>query len=77
MPLDALWHAEANALLRAAEPYGGSLLGGSVSVVVDRQLCRSCDEVLPYMGLQLGNPTVRFHDPFGRVKTMKDGRWLD
>lgn len=29
-PNDALFHAEANALLRAAEPYGGTLAGRAI-----------------------------------------------
>ncbi len=74
-PNNALFHAEANALLRAAEPYSGSLAGREVDVRVDRRVCRSCDTVLPYVGIQLGNPTVRFHDPYGNVSTMRDGRW--
>ncbi len=74
-PNDALFHAEANALMRAAESYGGTLVGRELDVRVDRRICRSCDTVLPYVGLQLGNPTVRFRDPYGNVTTMRDGRW--
>lgn len=76
-PNDALFHAEANALMRAAEPYGGSLAGRTIEMRVDRSLCRSCGVVLPYIGLQLGNPTVRFIDAFGRLKTMKNGQWQE
>lgn len=76
-PNDALFHAEATALLRAAGVRRNSLAGRTVSISVDRELCRSCEVVLPKMGVELGNPTVRFQDPDGRVKTMKDGRWLD
>lgn len=64
-------------MLRAAEPYGGSLYGRSIDVYVDRRLCRSCGTVLPRIGLELGNPTIRFRDPFGVVRTTKDGRWQE
>lgn len=73
-PNDALFHAEINALLRAAEPYGGSLAGRTNEMRVDRRLCPSCGKVLPYIGLQLGNPTIRFVDPYGNITTMRDGR---
>ncbi len=58
-PNDALFHAEINALLRAAEPYGGSLAGRTIEMRVDRVLCRSCQSVLPSLGTEIGNPTVR------------------
>lgn len=74
-PNDALFHAEANALMRAAEPYGGTLTGRTIEMRVDRGLCGSCEKVLPAIGMELGNPTVRFRNPYGAVKTMKDGRW--
>jgi len=74
-PNDALFNAEANALMRAAETYGGTLAGCTIEMRVDRPLCPSCGVVLPYVGLQLGNPTVRFVDPFGNVSTMRHGRW--
>ncbi|MEQ1713480.1 MAG: hypothetical protein ABL908_19070, partial [Hyphomicrobium sp.] len=76
-PNDALFHAEANALMRAAEPYGGTLAGHAIEVRVDRPMCGSCEAVLPFIGLELGNPTVRFRGPHGTVKTMKNGRWQD
>lgn len=39
-PNDALLHAEAvNALLRAVEPYGGTLAGRTIELRVDRRLC--------------------------------------
>ena len=74
-PNDALFHAEANALIRAAEPYDGSLAGRTIEIIVDRSRCPSCSTILPYIGLQLGNPTVRFIDPYGNISTMRDGRW--
>ena len=76
-PNNALFHAEANALLRAAESYGGLLAGRTIEVRVNRGLCSSCGEVLPCIGLQLGNPTVRFIDAYGRLKTMKNGQWQE
>lgn len=75
-PNDALFHAEANALLRAAEPFGGSLAGRTIEMRVDRPLCPSCDAVLPYLGAQIGNPTVRIIDGAGDIWIMRDGIWI-
>jgi hypothetical protein len=76
MPNNALYHAEATVLLRAARENRGTLSGKSIEVTVDRRICPSCDEVLPYIGLELGNPEVTFFDPFGNVRTMRDGVWI-
>jgi hypothetical protein len=76
-PNDALFHAETTVLLRAARENGGSLAGQTLEVFVDRPMCRSCDLVLPYVGWELGNPTVTFVGPTGLRKTMRNGRWLD
>jgi hypothetical protein len=75
-PNDAMFHAEANALLRAAEPYGGSLAGRTIEMRVDRRLCNSCDKALPGLGTQIGNPTVRIIDGTGAIWTMRDGTWI-
>lgn len=75
-PNDALFHAEANALLRAAEPYGGSLVGRTIEMRVDRPLCPSCDAVLPHLGAQIGNPTVKIIDGAGNIWIMRDGKWI-
>ncbi len=75
-PNDALFHAEANALMRAAEANGGSLLGRVIDMRVDRRLCDSCDDVLPLIGNLLGNPTVRVIDGTGAVWIMRDGNWV-
>jgi hypothetical protein len=32
--------------------------------------------LLPYIGLELGNPTVTFVDPDGSSRTMRDGSWM-
>lgn len=74
IPNIAVYHAETTVLLRAAAASGGSLEGRDLTVYVDRVLCRDCEKVLPYVGLQLGNPTVRFIDPYGIIKEMRDGR---
>jgi hypothetical protein len=47
------------------------------TVHVDDKLCNNCEAVLPYVGLELGNPTVTFVDPTGTTRTMRDGAWLD
>lgn len=75
-PNDALFHAEANALMRAAQPFGGTLAGRTIEIRVDRPLCRSCGDVLPAVGLQLGNPTARITDGNGDLWIMRDGIWL-
>jgi hypothetical protein len=75
MPNNGLYHAEANALMRAAEPTGGSLAGRTIDLTGDRRLCGSCEQVLPLVGLQLGNPTVRIIDGTGAVWIMRDGGW--
>ena len=77
MPNDALYHSEATALLRAARHSGGTLEGRTIEVRVDRSRCRSCDRLLPLVGLELGNPTVTFIGPTGGRKTMQNGRWSD
>ena len=75
-PNDAVFHAEANVLMRAARQSGGSLVGRTLEVSSDRPMCRSCDEVLPHIGLELGNPTVTFVGPSGIGKTMRNGVWI-
>lgn len=74
-PNDALYHAEATVLLRASRMNGGSLAGLRFEVHTDRPMCRSCETVLPRLGLELGNPTVTFVGPNGARLTMRDGIW--
>lgn len=76
-PNDALYHAEATALIRAARQSGGTLKGRTIEVKVDRPRCRSCDSLLPFVGLELGNPTVTFIGPYGARRTMRNGKWSD
>lgn len=76
-PNDAVYHAETTCLLRAARANRGSLAGEAVVMTVDRPLCPSCREVLPKVGLELGNPTVTILDEQGGVlRVMRDGEWL-
>lgn len=75
MPNNGLFHAEANALLRA-EAGGRYLSGRIIDMQVDRRLCRSCEDVLPLVGLQVGNPTVRITDGTGALWIMRDGIWV-
>jgi hypothetical protein len=77
VPNNALFHAETTVLLRAARQAGGTLAARTLTVHVDAQLCKDCERVLPYVGLEVGNPTVTFVDPNGLTKTMRDGAWLD
>lgn len=76
MPNNALFHAETTVLLRAAERAGGTLAGRTLTIYGDTQVCPNCKQVLPYVGLELGNPTVTFVDPNGSIKTMRDGSWI-
>jgi hypothetical protein len=75
-PNDAFYHAEATVLLRAARANGGTLAGQTLEVIGDTRMCRSCEKILPFVGEQLGNPTVTFIDPNGRRRTMRDGVWV-
>lgn len=45
-PNDAIYHAEATALMRAARSNGGSLYGRSLDIFVDRPMCDSCDQAI-------------------------------
>lgn len=65
-PNDAVFHAEANILMRVARENGGTLSGRSIEMYSDRAMCSdSCPIVLPKLGLELGNPTVTFVGPEG------------
>ncbi|MGH6770082.1 MAG: hypothetical protein ACRECO_13790 [Xanthobacteraceae bacterium] len=76
IPNDALYHAEATVLLRAARANGGSLSSRVMEVYVDTEMCRtSCPIVLPLLGAELGNPVVTFVGPSGERRTMRDGGW--
>jgi hypothetical protein len=78
MPNDSVYHAEATILFRAARRYEGTLEGRTIDVYVDREMCRSCDKVLPLIGQELGNPTVTYVDlRSGETATMRDGKWID
>ena len=75
IPNDALFHAETTVLLRAAKANGGTLAGKTMEVLVDKPMCFSCKGVLPYVGLELGNPTVTFTESrTGVRRTMRDGK---
>lgn len=74
-PNDALYHAEANILMRAAKRFGGSLAGKELEVYVDRPLCRSCEKVLPLLSKELGSPTVKIFDGTNRVLILRNGSW--
>lgn len=75
-PNNALFHAEANALFRAAGAHGGSLYGRTLTIRVDRPMCDSCATVLPKLGLEVGNPNVTFIDGQGDLWIMRDGIWV-
>jgi hypothetical protein len=76
-PNDALFHAETTALLRALGENGGTLEGKSLIVFSDNAMCRSCELVLPKIGLEIGDPTVTFVGPGGSWRRMKGGKWLE
>jgi hypothetical protein len=62
-PNNALFHAETNVLLRAAQANGGTLQGRSLDIYIDRDMCANCRSVVPLVGLELGNPNLTFVDP--------------
>jgi hypothetical protein len=74
-PNDALFHAETTVLLRAANKNGGTLAGLTLEVFVEKAPCPNCMKVLPYIGLELGNPTVTFVPRNGERMTMRNGKW--
>jgi hypothetical protein len=75
-PNDFVYHAEATILLRVAKGNGGTLIGQTIEVHVDREMCNSCKLVLPKLGMELGDPRVTFVDRSGARRTMQNGRWL-
>ncbi|MGE5140470.1 MAG: hypothetical protein ACM3JD_13465 [Rudaea sp.] len=75
-PNDALFHAETTVLLRAAGQNGDTLAGRTLTVFADTPLCNQCEDILPYVGLELGNPTVTFVGPDRSIMTMHDGAWI-
>jgi hypothetical protein len=77
MPNDALFHVEANVLLRAARKYGGSLAGKEFEVHSDRALCGSCRQVLPLLTRELGSPAVTFIDKNGVALIVRNGGKVD
>jgi hypothetical protein len=75
-PNDGLFHAEATVLMRAAKDNGGSLTNREINVSVDRNMCWSCETVMPLLGVELGNPTVTYTNlRDGTTRTMRDGAW--
>ena len=76
-PNNAIYHAEATVLLRAARANGGSLAGQRFEVHTDRNMCPSCQKVLPLLSRELGNPTVTFVSPNGTRRTLRNGSWAD
>lgn len=77
VPNDGLFHAETTLLLRAASDRGGSLENRSIEIMVDREVCYSCGEILPKLGVELGDPYVVFVErDTGFRSEMWNGRWL-
>jgi hypothetical protein len=76
MPLNALTHAETTVMLRAARENGGMLTGQRLEVITDKVMCNFCREVLPSVGMELGDPTVTFIGPNLKPLTMKGGKWI-
>ena len=74
-PFDLVYHAEATALLRTARTNGGTLQGVTLDMYVDRTMCWSCEDLLPKLGFEIGNPTVWFRDRLGMRRRMRDGAW--
>jgi hypothetical protein len=75
-PNNALYHAEATVLLRMRDSFGGTLAGRTFDVTVDRTLCPICEQLLPRLGMHLGNPRISYYDRAGLHGVMRDNRWL-
>ena len=77
-PNDFVYHAEATLLFRVWREKGGNLSGHAFVVRTDREMCKSCIDGLPFLGMALGNPSVRFVSPSGKTlydaKRCLDGR---
>jgi hypothetical protein len=73
MPNNAVFHAESNVLMRAARENGGTLAGRSLDVFVDSKMCNNCEQVVPLVGLELGNPTITVVDTSKVSRTFRDG----
>ena len=76
-PNDALYHAEATMLLRAATKNGGKLTGKTITIRVDRNLCGSCEIVLPALSEKLGNPRIEIIGPNGGKWILVNGKWIE
>jgi hypothetical protein len=75
-PNDAVYHAEATVLLRAARDSGGSLANREFEIYVDREMCWRCEKIIPSIGLELGNPLVIYvNTKTGERQTLLNGRW--
>ena len=77
-PNDALFHAETTVLLRAAREKMAERSQARhwrcLQIASCVTVARRC---LPYLGVELGNPTVTFVGPNGSRKTMRNGSWID
>ena len=60
-----------------AQVYGGTLRGREIEMRTDRELCWSCETLLPRIALQLGNPVVRIIDGAGMLWILRDGIWIE
>jgi hypothetical protein len=72
----AFYHAESTILFRMSEAFGGTLTGRSLRVTVDREICGACEQVLPRLGVYLGNPSVSFYDRLGFKGIVQDRDWF-
>ena len=72
-PNNALFHAETNVLLRAAQANNGTLAGRSLDIYVDRKMCANCETVVPLVGMELSNPTLTYVDP-DRIYSIANGK---
>jgi hypothetical protein len=74
-PNNALYHAEAAILLRAARANGGTLAGQYLEIHVNRLVCPHCERVLPILTREIGFPTVKIIEPSGNVRILRNGVW--
>jgi hypothetical protein len=70
----ALFHAEVTCLLKVARANGGTLRDKRVELHVDREICRQCEEVMPLVIRELGDPDVSYVDRTGHRVPMGGSR---
>jgi deoxycytidylate deaminase len=72
MPNDSLFHAEANALIKAYQETGGNL-PEYLTMYCDRVSCGSCIDVLPLLTQEMGIKRLIVNFKDGTSKVVQNG----